>query len=145
MAPLNVVVSQVVGKGPGRSRVRVTGALLTFPPGDVFSVADGLTVRVRDAFNLDQQQTWAASDCRTGEHGKFLCRTPDRSATAKFTPLAKAPGQYKFEIELRRRTIAAPFIGPLQVDMTHGMALHRRGTIDECKPTVGSTFLCRTL
>lgn len=145
VAPLNVVVSQVVGKGPGRSRVRVSGAFLTFPPGDVFSVADGITVRVRDAFNLDQQQTWAAADCRAGEHGKFVCRTPDRSATARFTPLPRAPGQYKFEVELRRRTIAAPFIGPLQVDLTHGVTLHRRGTIDECKPTVGSTFLCRTL
>lgn len=145
VAPLNVVTTQVVGKGPARSRVRVGGAFLTFPPGDAFSVADGITVRVRDAFNLDQQQTWAASDCRGGEHGKFVCRTPDRTATARFTPLPKAPGQYKFEIELRRRTIAAPFIGPLQVDLTHGVTLHRRGTIDECKPTVGSTFLCRTL
>lgn len=145
VAPLNVVVSQVVGKGPGRSRLRVSGAFLTFPPEDGFSTADGLTVRVRDAFNLDQQQTWTAADCRAGEHGKVLCRTPDRSATARFTPLPKAPGQYKFEIELRRRTIAAPFIGPLQVDMTHGVTLHRRGTIDECKPTVGSAFVCRTL
>ena len=145
VAPLNVVVSQVVGKGLNRSRLRVTGTFLTFPPGDVFSTADGLTVRVRDAFNLDQQQTWLAADCHTGERGRFLCRTADRTASAKFTPLPNAPGQYKFEIELRRRTIVAPFIGPLQVDMTHGLALHRRGTIDECKPTIGSTFLCRTL
>ncbi|MBY0276919.1 DUF11 domain-containing protein [Candidatus Binatia bacterium] len=145
VAPLNVVVSQVVGKGPGRSRLRVSGAFLTFPPGDVFSTADGVSVRVRDVFNLDQQQTWAPGDCRAGERGKFLCRTPDRSATARFTPLPHAPGQYKFEIELRRRTITAPFIGPLQVDLTHDLTLHRRGTIDECKPTIGSTFLCRTL
>lgn len=47
VAPLNVVVSQVVGKGPGRSSLRMTGSFSTFPPGDVFSTADGLTVRAR--------------------------------------------------------------------------------------------------
>ncbi len=145
VAPLNVVTSKVVGKGAGKSRVRVTGAFLTFPPGDVFSTAAGLTVRIRDAFNLDQQHTWLASECRAGERGRFLCRSADRTASARITPLPAAPGQYKFEIELRRRTIAAPFIGPLQVDLTHDTSLHRRGTIDQCKPTIGSTFLCRTL
>jgi CSLREA domain-containing protein len=122
--------------------IAVNGAFLTSPPADTFSAASGISVRVQDGGTLNSLVTWSPSDCSVKPSGLFKCQTGDHTKKGTFKPIAKALGQWAFTCSLRKLGIAGPFIAPVSVDVMHGLAVDRVGSISLCTST-SAGLTCR--
>jgi hypothetical protein len=124
----------------------------------IFSVADGITVRLQDTTGTDVSHHWNAGDCVVS--GRFArCENgpnglPGRIYRAKFGTLPKQPSAVRSRFKLRGllgttgapASIAPPFRGPVTVTLTYkpvnGSLLSRPGVVRDC--IAGKSFLsCR--
>lgn len=128
------------GGNPNGS-IQVKGDFLTILPGDVFSAASGITLAVEDALGQARTVTFASGDCST-KPTKITCRTPDKAAKATFTQKPTAPGLWRFTVVAKKQTLAAPFLGPVDVVLSYGVGIDRTGAITDCAATF-SRLTCR--
>jgi len=124
----------------------------------LFSVAEGVTVRLQDTTGVDVAHHWSAGDCTVS--GRFArCENgpggaPGRVYRAKFGTLPKQPSAVRAKFKLRGlltttsppAAIAPPFHGPVTMTLTYkpvnGPLLARPGVVRDC--AAGRTFLgCR--
>jgi hypothetical protein len=116
---------------------KVKGTILSDPlDGDVFTVAQGLTVRVRDGAATDVSRTWTAAECATSPSGKVVCRSTDRRAKLVASPVKPSPSQVKIALSVKGLTVPGPFSDPLTVTLSQGplvSGLDRVGSVGACK------------
>jgi len=118
-------------------KVKVKGIILTDPgDGDVFSAAQGLTLRVRDGATTEVTRAWPAGECTASPTGKVVCKSADRVAKLTASPVKRAPGQLKLSASVKGLTIPGSFSAPTSVVLSQGTpvsGLDRTGSAGTCK------------
>lgn len=118
------------GQRRPRGRIQLRGRIRLAAPPDAFSVAQGLSVKVRDGRALDRTFTFTAAQCRTLASGRMRCRAGERrSLVADVVPLRRGTGQ-ELVVTVRAKAldIARPFAPPLVVAVTERPGERPRGT-----------------
>lgn len=134
------------------SRCNGQGDLFTSgTPSEVFSGADGVSLRVKDTLSgappagdgADVTVTFLPGECVVKSVGTTSCRTGDRRSYAKFKPNKIIGGQYKFAYKLKGLgNLTGPFFGPVRVVLTHSGNKRVPDTINDCK-LVNTGLRCR--
>jgi hypothetical protein len=125
------------------SVLRMQAFFVTTPPGDVFTAANGVTIRVQDAIAADESVTWTPADC-VSVGGKTKCL----GGGAKYIylqvkPLRGIPEAFAVSMKVRKLNLTGPFDGPVTVTVTEtGSGVDRVGTISDCVLRV-SGLACR--
>jgi hypothetical protein len=138
--------------------VSVNGDFLAALPGEVFSAASGIGLRVTDYIGLDTTAlgvptpVWAPANCTTLSDNathvikKIRCRSTNRNYTGTFTALRpfnpNGNQAYKFAVKFRKLATVAPFQAPVTVEMTYGSDIDRVGIITLCAANA-SGLSCR--
>jgi hypothetical protein len=139
LALAQVKIRKTTNVSKPNGKVKVKGIILTDPgDGDVFSAAQGLTLRVQDAATTDVTRVWTAAECTTSPSGKVTCRTVDRLAKLSARPVKSAPTQLKFSSSVKGLVIAGPFTGPTSAVLSQGApvsGLDRTGAVIICTTT----------
>lgn len=129
--------------GSPNASFKVKGTIVTDPgDGDVFSAAEGLTVRVRDGAAADAVRHWTSAECVSSPSGKVVCRSADRLAKLVASRIKTAPANLKLTLSVKGQIIAGPFSDPATVTLTQGAlvtGLDRVGVAASCKG--GSTSM----
>ena len=135
--PLTVTVARVRASENGTMNLR--GEFSTTPP---FDASAAVSARIDDGFTLDQSNSWAVTECKTGRSGKVRCTSLDRRFTLRVKPVAAA-GVYRFKVTFKRLSIAYPVVPPMTLTLTHGSGpVTRMGSITSCAQT-GNGLKCR--
>jgi hypothetical protein len=112
--------------------ILVRGRMSVTAP-DTFGAASGVAVRVTDGGSLDTTVAFDAADCKVSATGRVHCKRSDDPATqAKFRARPATPGLYKVTVRLAHLAIQGPFVGPVQVTLTHDVMMDRVGTMTTC-------------
>ncbi|HEY2775497.1 MAG TPA: CocE/NonD family hydrolase [Candidatus Binatia bacterium] len=137
--PLGVGKVKVKGEtkvGAANGRVDVAGSF-DVPPD--FSTPPPFTVRVRDNAALDVSH--AFSSCATAASGKINCDESDATSDYRAT-FVRGGSSVRYKVSMRGLAIAAPFAGPVTVDLLHNSAVVRSGTAADCQEGT-SSLKCR--
>lgn len=121
---------------------KVKATIVTDPlDGDVFSAAQGFTLRVRDGAAADVQRFWSPAECATTPSGKIACRSTDKRAKLTATFVKSAPTTVKLTISVKALTIPGALSDPLTVVLSQGplvAGLDRAGSAPVCKANSSS-------
>jgi hypothetical protein len=126
------------------STLRVQGFFVTTPPADVFTAANGVTIRVTDAITADETVVWASADCVTLTNGKSKCLGGGlKYVKLDVKPLRGIPSAYAVTMKVRNLNLQGPFDGPVTVTVTeNGSGVDRTGAVNDCVLRV-SGLSCR--
>ena len=126
------------------STLRMQGFFVTTPPTDVFTAANGVTIRVTDAIATDQTVVWASIDCVTLTNGKTKCfGGGQKYVKLDLKPLRGIPSAYAVTMKVRNLNLQGPFDGPVTVTVTeNGSGVDRTGSVADCVLRV-SGLSCR--
>ncbi len=140
IGPLSITQIKLKGqKFPGANNGSISGKgsfPATPPTGDPFDASAGITVRVEDALNADQQYTFSPAECLTKgtvlPQLKIKCKSTDRNSKADFKGQKKLPGAFAWKIKLKRLGMSAPFMAPVTVTVVNGAGVTRAGSSAAC-------------
>jgi hypothetical protein len=122
--------------------VQLKGDFINFGgPTYVFTAATalGISLQVHDNLGNSQAFTWPTGSC-VGSTKKITCKSTDKTSQAKFKQFGP-PGQWKFVIKLKRRTLAGPFEKPVTATVSYGSSyapvasIDLVGVIGDCRAT----------
>jgi hypothetical protein len=125
------------------SVLRMQAFFVSTPPTDVFTPANGVTIRVQDAIATDRTVTWDAADC-LAVGGKTKCLGGGQKYVyLQVKPLRGIPEAFSLTMKVRKLDLAGPFDGPVTVTVTEtGSDVDRIGVIEDCVLRV-SGLACR--
>jgi hypothetical protein len=125
------------------SVLRMQAFFVTTPPSDVFTAANGVTIRVQDAIATDESVTWLPTEC-ISVGGKTKCLGGGQKYVyLQVKPLRGIPEAFSVTMKVRKLDLAGPFDGPVTVTVTEtGSGVDRVGTISDCVLRV-SGLACR--
>ena len=107
-------------------------------PEDAFTAAAPISLQVHDNLGSSQAFSWAT--CSSTSKA-ITCKSTDKASQAKFKQLG-LPNQWKFQIKLKRRTLAGPFEAPVTATLSYGASIDRVDQIMDCHATT-SGLSCR--
>ena len=137
----------LIGSTSLRGMIGLQGEFFTDPAGgDVFDTSAGIVAHVTDGLNFDRTFTWTPIDCVVfASNGHTRCASPDGNVRGLFVSLRRTPQIFSFKIKVKALDIAAPFLRPITLTLTHGAGpIIRKGDVDECKASSKGMY-CRSL
>ena len=137
--PLNPIKIQLrlntVTPPHDNSALKAKGDFVTSPPGDVFSAAAPITLRIGDGSSPTPNArtiTWQPANC-TSTARRVRCMTPDRFGRALFLTHPRANGVWKFRARFKKQNLQGGLEGPAFATLTYGPSTNRTGTVEDCK------------
>jgi hypothetical protein len=127
-----LLVRTAVPSTASNGHVIVRGTLTADPAVDTIGVSQGLTVHVGDAATLAVDETFDATECRSGRGGIRCKKASDPSTQAKLRGKA---GSLRLTMRLGQRSIDAAPVAPVTVTLTTDGLIDRVGSAGACKAT----------
>ena len=73
-----------------------------------------MRISVTDGLLVDEAYEFSPDTCILRANGRVLCTSADRATKASFRP-KKAPGEYRFKITMKHRSLPATVAGPVNL------------------------------